>query len=98
MSELIEKIAYCIEFGKINLASPYPPNMKGEVGADELTKQAIDEGIDPDAHSATYRLVEIEHRGKRHVHGDFDVNIDLLAILHKIPIVPQNHFYPIFFS
>jgi len=48
MSELIEKIAYCIEFGKINLASPYPPNMKGQVGADELTKQAIDEGVDPD--------------------------------------------------
>lgn len=45
MSELLEKIAYCVEFGKINEKSPYPPDMKGQLGADELTKQAIDEGI-----------------------------------------------------
>jgi methanogenic corrinoid protein MtbC1 len=46
MSELLSKIADCIEFGKINKAAPYPPQMKGQDGADELTKQAIDEGID----------------------------------------------------
>ncbi len=45
MSELLLKIADCIEFGKINKAAPYPPQMKGQDGADELTKQAIDEGI-----------------------------------------------------
>lgn len=45
MSELLSRIANCIEFGKINKAAPYPPNMKGEDGADELTKQALDEGI-----------------------------------------------------
>lgn len=45
MSELLSKIAECIEFGKINKAAPYPPNMKGEDGADELTKRALDEGI-----------------------------------------------------
>jgi len=48
MEELFEKIAHCVEFGKINLASPYPPDMKGQEGADELTKKAIDEGADPD--------------------------------------------------
>lgn len=48
MSDIIEKIAYCVEFGKIDQKSPYPPNMRGELGADELTKQAIEEGIDPD--------------------------------------------------
>ncbi len=48
MEELFEKIAHCVEFGKINLASPYPPDMKGQVGADELTKQAIDAGAEPD--------------------------------------------------
>lgn len=48
MEEILEKIAHCVEFGKINLASPYPPDMKGQVGADELTKQAIDEGVNPD--------------------------------------------------
>lgn len=44
MTELFEKIAHCVEFGKINQASPYPPDMKGKEGADELTKKALDEG------------------------------------------------------
>jgi methanogenic corrinoid protein MtbC1 len=48
MSDLIGRIAYCIEFGKIDKNSPYPPNMRGEEGADELTQQAIEQGIDPD--------------------------------------------------
>jgi methanogenic corrinoid protein MtbC1 len=47
MSEILSRIAHCVEFGKINLASPYPPDMKGQDGADELTRQAIDSGIDP---------------------------------------------------
>lgn len=45
MNELLSEIAECIEFGKINKASPYPPQMKGQDGADELTKRAIEEGV-----------------------------------------------------
>ena len=48
MNEILGKIAKCIEFGKINKASPYPPNMKDQDGADELTKKALEEGIKPD--------------------------------------------------
>ncbi len=44
MQELFQKIAHCVEFGKINKTSPYPPNMKGEDGADELTQLALLEG------------------------------------------------------
>jgi methanogenic corrinoid protein MtbC1 len=47
MEELLERLAYCVEFGKINLASPYPPDMRGQEGADELTKKALDMGIPP---------------------------------------------------
>ncbi len=47
MSELLEKIATCVERGKINATSPYPPDLKGQEGADELTQKAVDEGIDP---------------------------------------------------
>jgi methanogenic corrinoid protein MtbC1 len=42
---LLEQIAHCVEYGKINLASPYPPDLKGQEGAYELTKRAIDEGF-----------------------------------------------------
>ena len=47
MSEILEQIATCIERGKVNADSPYPPDMKGQDGADELTKKAIDEGVAP---------------------------------------------------
>ncbi|TAL76788.1 MAG: cobalamin-binding protein [Bacteroidetes bacterium] len=48
MDEILDKIAHCVEFGKINRISPYPPNMKDQDGADELTKSALDKGIKPD--------------------------------------------------
>ena len=47
MNDILEQIAICVENGKINLASPYPPSMKGQPGADELTRQALNEGIHP---------------------------------------------------
>ncbi len=47
MNNILEKIAECVEFGKINLNSPYPPNMKGQPGADELTVEALNAGIAP---------------------------------------------------
>lgn len=45
MSDILARIADCIEFGKINKAAPFPPQMKGQDGADELTRQALDEGV-----------------------------------------------------
>ena len=44
---LLNQIAECVECGKINLMTPYPPAMKGKPGADELTVQALNEGISP---------------------------------------------------
>jgi len=49
MSDILEKLAQCVEFGKINKASPYPPNMKDQDGADELARRALEEGVRPDA-------------------------------------------------
>jgi methanogenic corrinoid protein MtbC1 len=48
MNDILEKLALCVEFGKINKASPYPPNMKDQDGADELARKALDEGVKPD--------------------------------------------------
>lgn len=47
MCDLLSKLSDCIEFGKINLASPFPPQMKGQEGADELTAKALAQGINP---------------------------------------------------
>lgn len=48
MNEILQNLATCVEFGKIDKASPYPPNMKGQDGADELAKIALERGIRPD--------------------------------------------------
>jgi len=45
MENILEQLAKCVEFGKINKPSPYPPDMKDMDGADELAKQALDTGI-----------------------------------------------------
>jgi len=47
MNELLSNLAECIEFGKINMASPYPPHMKGQEGADEIARKALDTGVAP---------------------------------------------------
>ena len=47
MENILGKLAYLIEKGKVDKNSPYPPELKNESGADEITKQALDEGIEP---------------------------------------------------
>jgi 5-methyltetrahydrofolate--homocysteine methyltransferase len=49
MDDILTRLSYCVEVGKINKASPYPPHMKDQEGADELAKRALEEGIKPDA-------------------------------------------------
>lgn len=44
MENTLERIALCVEVGKINAKTPYPPAMKGEDGADELTLKALEQG------------------------------------------------------
>lgn len=48
MNEILENLAKCVELGKTDKNSPYPPNMKGQDGADELAKKALESGIRPD--------------------------------------------------
>jgi len=48
MNDLLTRLSRCVELGKIDKLSPYPPDMKGQDGADELAKAALDSGIRPD--------------------------------------------------
>lgn len=47
MHELIQRISICVERGKVNKTSPFPNDLKGQDGADELTKQALEESLLP---------------------------------------------------
>ena len=42
MENILEQIANCVDKGKINRSVPYPPEMKGQPGVDELTLQALE--------------------------------------------------------
>lgn len=48
MEDILKQITLCVEMGKVNKAAPFPPTMKGEDGADELTKAALEQGIKAD--------------------------------------------------
>lgn len=43
-----EKMAECVIRGHINAQAPYPPDMKGQPGVEELVQEAIDEGLAAD--------------------------------------------------
>ena len=45
MNDILNKIAVCVEYGKLNRKVPYPPFLKEQDGVDELTQQALATGI-----------------------------------------------------
>jgi len=47
MNELLEKLLEAVEFGKADQKSPFPPQLKGQDGAMELTINALEAGISP---------------------------------------------------
>ena len=47
MDSILSKLGEAVEFGKVDKNSPYPPNMKGQDGADELAREALDTGVAP---------------------------------------------------
>ncbi len=65
MNDILEKLAICIEFGKVNKMAPYPPNMKDQDGADELTKLALENNIGAKAILDEALVVGMEKVGQK---------------------------------
>jgi methanogenic corrinoid protein MtbC1 len=94
MSDIIERVAYCVEYGKINKASPYPPDMKGEDGADELTVQALKEGILPQDLLSKAFEVGMERVGKKFAENK--VFVPQLLMSAKAMTTAMEHIKPFF--
>jgi methanogenic corrinoid protein MtbC1 len=47
MQEIVDKIATCIHRGKVSKSAWYPPEMKGQDGADEIAAEALRNGVQP---------------------------------------------------
>ena len=69
MSEIIDRIAICLERGKVNRDAPYPPDLRGEDGADELTRRALDEGISAETVLAEGLIIGMTRVGKKYSEG-----------------------------
>ena len=65
MESILAQLGEAVEFGKVDKNSPYPPNLKGQDGADELAREALDTGIPPASILAVqYRAASVsEPRG-----------------------------------
>jgi len=96
MSNLIEQISECVENGKINLGSPYPPQMKGQPGADELTRQALAEGITPDDILNKALVPAMDRVGQKYTEKKIFVPQMLLSA--KAMSVSMEHLKPYFQS
>ena len=48
MIEILRQLSLCVECGKVDKNSPYPPAMKGQDGADEVAQRALEQGVSPD--------------------------------------------------
>jgi len=64
--EILKMLLETIERGKVDIDSPYPPDLKGEKGAVELTQDALNQGI-----SAQDILMKALMVGMRHVGDKF---------------------------
>ena len=69
MNEIIQRIATCLERGKVNRNSPYPPDLKGEDGADELTRRALDEGVSAETVLAEGLIIDMARVGRKDSNG-----------------------------
>jgi methanogenic corrinoid protein MtbC1 len=48
MENLLEKLREAVESGKVDIKSLYPPQLRGQNGANELAGQALEQGYKPD--------------------------------------------------
>jgi methanogenic corrinoid protein MtbC1 len=96
MSDIIEQIAYCVEFGKIDEKSPYPPNMRGQLGADELTRQAIEDGVDPDEILNKGMVVGMDRVGQKF--SENKIFVPQMLMSAKAMSTAMEHIKPFFQS
>ena len=96
MNNILEQIKHCVEYGKINKSSPYPTDMKGQVGADELSKQALENGINPDDLLQKALIPAMERVGKKF--SENKIFVPQMLMSAKAMSMAMEHLKPFFQS
>jgi methanogenic corrinoid protein MtbC1 len=94
MNEILEKLSTCIEFGKVNKTSPFPPSMRGLDGADEICQQAIAAGVKPDSILTEALIPAMSRVGEKFSQGKAFVPEMLIAA--KAMTAAMKHLKPFF--
>lgn len=96
MEEVLSKLAVAIERGKVDINSPFPPDLKGEEGADELTRKALDAGLKADYILNNALMVGMQRIGEKF--GAGKAFIPDLLIAAKAMNASMVHLKPYFES
>ncbi|MGO9480916.1 MAG: B12-binding domain-containing protein [Candidatus Kryptoniota bacterium] len=96
MNETLERLLNCVEAGKINKASPYPPALKGQDGADELCKMALDQGVSPEDILSKALIPGMSRIGEKFSQGKAFVPEMLISA--KAMTAAMKHLKPFFAS
>jgi methanogenic corrinoid protein MtbC1 len=94
--ELLARILECVEFGKVNKEVPFPPGMRGMDGADELTRQALDQGVKPSEILNEALIVAMEKVGQKF--SDKKIFVPQMLISAKAMNAAMVHLKPYFQS
>ena len=65
MESILAQLGEAVEFGKVDKNSPYPPNLKGQDGADELAREALDTGVPPASILADSLVLAMDRVGQK---------------------------------
>ncbi|MEN8201034.1 MAG: corrinoid protein [Bacteroidota bacterium] len=96
MDPILEKLGEAVEFGKVDKNSPYPPNMKGQDGADELAKAALDGGAGPSSILTDALVPAMDRVGQKF--SENKIFVPQMLMSAKAMSAAMNHLKPFFQS
>ena len=96
MNNILEQISYCVEYGKINISAPFPADMKGKNGSDELTNPALDNGVSPDDVLHKALVPAMERVGKKF--SENKIFVPQMLMSAKAMSMAMEHLKPFFLS
>lgn len=95
-TKLLSQIAHCTELGKDCRDTPYPPDMLGEDGVDELVRRALDSGVDPNVVLADGLMPGMDRIGR--LFGEKKAFVPQLLLSARAMTRGMDHLKPYFQS
>ena len=96
MHDVLEKLSRCVEHGKVDRSSAFPPELRGEPGADELCREALAGGVPPQQILSDALVTGMARIGERFARGKAFVPHMLLSA--RAMTAAMAHLRPFFAS